>query len=423
MLRFVSVVSPRPLKLFEAFGVELEYMLVHVRTLNVMTAADDLLRKAASADDYVSDVALGEVSASNEITAHLIELKTTEPAPTLSGLAEAFQQRVVKLNTLLASLGGQLLPTAMHPWMDPLNETKIWPHDYNEVYALLNRIFNCQGHGWSNVQSVHLNLPFQGDDEFGRLHAGIRLLLPIIPALAASSPILEDRSTGKVDTRLEMYRTNARRVPSITGRLIPEPVFTEAEYRSRILQPMYDDVAAFDPQGILRHEWLNSRGAIARFERSAIEIRVIDVQECPRADLAILAAIVGVLRLMSAERWSSLAMQQAWEVAPLERILNDVTREGERALIGDVDYLAQFGLSGGPVTAGVLWRHLFEQLQHSPDAAASEHGRAWELFSAQGPLARRILRQWDAHRSRARLVEIYRELGECLAEGRMFGAI
>ena len=47
---------------------------------------------------------------------------------------------------------------------------------------------------------------------------------------------------------------------------------------------------------------------------------------------------------------------------------------------------------------------------------------AWTVLVEQGPLARRILRAWDAHRSHGRLVEIYRELGECLAEGRLVRA-
>ena len=411
----------RPLRLFEGFGVELEYMLVHTRTLNVMTAADELLRKAASADDYVSDVPLGEITASNEITSHLIELKTTEPARSFAGLAEAFQTRIRRLNGLLAPLGGQLLPTAMHPWMDPLNETKIWQHEYSQVYTLLNRIFNCQGHGWSNVQSVHLNLPFEGDEEFARLHAAVRLILPIIPALAAASPILEGRDTGLLDTRLEMYRTNARRIPSITGRLIPETVRTEAEYRDKILEPMYADVAPYDKQGILRHEWLNGRGAIARFERRTIEIRVLDVQECPRADLAILAAIVGVAQRLVSERWTPLVEQQRWEAARLEPILDAVTRSGDAARIDDLDYLRQFGIDRGESTsAGGLWGHLTEELlRASPDEHA-QHADVWRVLCEQGPLARRILRAWDVHRSHVRLVEIYRTLGDCLAEGRLF---
>jgi carboxylate-amine ligase len=411
-----------PLHLFEAFGVELEYMVVHQRTLNVMTAADVLLRKAAGGDEFVSDVALGDVTASNEMTAHVIELKTTGPVAALAPQIQAFQTNVRKMNAWLAPFGGQLLPTAMHPWMDPLNETKIWPHDYSHVYTMFNRIFNCQGHGWSNLQSVHLNLPFAGDEEFGRLHAAVRLLLPIMPALAASSPIIEDRYTGSLDNRVTMYRNNSRRIPSIAGRVIPEPVFTEEDYRREILERIYADVLPFDPQGVLHHEWLNGRGAIARFERNTIEIRILDVQECPAADLAVLAAITGVLRRLVAERWTDGAKLRAWQVEPLEQILVDVTRDAEAAQITDLDYLKMFGLeAAGPTTAGELWRHLIDELVKRDPASETEPFRdAWNLILEQGPLARRILRGWDSHRSRERLVEIYRKLGECLSEGRLY---
>ena len=50
------------------------------------------------------------------------------------------------------------------------------------MYEAYDRIFDCRGHGWANLQAVHLNLPFSGDEEFGRLHAAIRLVLPIMPA-------------------------------------------------------------------------------------------------------------------------------------------------------------------------------------------------------------------------------------------------
>ena len=43
----------------------------------------------------------------------------------------------------------------------------------------------------------------------------------------------------------------------------------------------------YDTKKILDHHFLNSRGAIARFDRNAIEIRLVDIQECPKADIAI----------------------------------------------------------------------------------------------------------------------------------------
>ena len=141
-----------------------------------------------------------------------------------------------------------------------------------------------------NLQSAHLNLPFANDEEFGRLHAAVRLVLPALPALAASSPLQDGRLTDFADTRLEIYRHNARRLPIVSGRVIPEPVFTRAEYERAARQPLRA-IAPLDPDGILQEEWLNARGAIARFDRGAIEIRVLDVQEHPAADLAIAWAV------------------------------------------------------------------------------------------------------------------------------------
>jgi len=94
---------------------------------------------------------------------------------------------------------------------------------------------------------MHINLPFRGDEEFGRLHTAIRALLPIMPALAASTPILDGRFTGFLDARMDQYSKNALRVPSVMGAVVPEPVTTEQEYRERILAPMYRDIAPLDP--------------------------------------------------------------------------------------------------------------------------------------------------------------------------------
>ena len=43
------------------------------------------------------------------------------------------------------------------------------------IYDTFDRIFSCKGHGWANLQSMQINLPFRGDEEFARLHAAIRV--------------------------------------------------------------------------------------------------------------------------------------------------------------------------------------------------------------------------------------------------------
>jgi gamma-glutamyl:cysteine ligase YbdK (ATP-grasp superfamily) len=320
--------AKRPLPLFEGLGVELEYMIVDRETLSVLPVADELLRVVAG--KYVDEIEQGPLSWSNEMVLHVVELKTNGPVPTLSGLAGSFAGHVTRINELLGPLGGMLMPTGMHPFMDPVRETRIWPHQRRAIYESYHRIFDCRRHGFANLQSVHLNLSFRGDEEFARLHAAVRFLLPILPAIAASSPAAEGRLTGYLDNRLEVYRTNQRRIPSITGRVIPEAVHTRRQYREKILRRLYRDIAPLDPGNVLRHEWLNSRGAIPRFDRDTIELRILDMQECPRADIAILSAVVAVLKGLAHGRLIPLSDLMDWEIEPLEEIFLAALRDGER---------------------------------------------------------------------------------------------
>jgi gamma-glutamyl:cysteine ligase YbdK (ATP-grasp superfamily) len=399
---------------FAGFGVELEYMIVDRQTLSVLPLADELLRKAAGS--RVSEVRRGRLAWSNELVLHLIEIKNAIPDAALEPLPAAFQAEIRHIDRLLEPLGARLMPTAMHPWMNPRTETRLWPHDNAVIYRTYDRIFDCKGHGWANLQSMHLNLPFADDGEFARLHAAIRLALPILPALAASSPIAEGQASGFLDFRMEVYRAHPRRIPSIIGRVIPETVTNRAEYESRVLEPMYRDLAPFDPEGVLRHEWLNARGAIPRFDRNAIEIRVIDVQECPLADLAIAAAAANLVRALYDARWATLPAQQEMDTDALATILVACIRDAEQAVIDDAGYLRLLGFSGHRCEAGELWRHLVEATLEEP----GPWREPLEIMLEHGPLARRILRAVGRDCPEAGLRTVYRELCDCLEQGRMF---
>lgn len=406
--------SAQGLHLFEGYGVELEYMIVDRESLAVKPVADRVL---GVSPDEEPEVDRGDLRWSNELVLHVVELKTNGPVPSLSGLAERFQAGVGEINGILGPMGARLMPTAMHPWMDPFRETVLWPHGNREIYQAFDRIFGCQGHGWSNLQSAHLNLPFSGDDEFGRLHAAIRLVLPILPALAASSPLMDGKLNGRLDNRLAVYRDNCRRLPSITGRVVPEAVFTRADYERDILDPMYRDIAPFDPEGVLQYEWLNARGAIARFERDAIEIRVLDVQECPAADLAVLWAAVETVRALVEERWCGFAEQRDWPIHDLERVFLDCADAADEAVLDGTRYPRLFGFDGDRVTAGELWGHIAQSLPETNPCPA-----ALNLILNQGPLARRIKRALRRGASPARIREVYAALCDCLDQARPFTA-
>ncbi len=408
-----------PYRLFEATGVELEYMIVDAGSLSVRPIADELIRAESGA--YESEIELGDMAWSNELALHAIEIKTNGPARTLQGLAAGFQQQVRRMNDRLRPMGAMLMPTGMHPWMNPHTELKLWPHEYNPVYEAFNRIFDCRGHGWANLQSSHINLPFHDADAFGRLHAAIRTILPLLPALAASSPAMDGALSGLMDTRLEVYRGNAARVPSVTGAVVPEAVFTPEAYEKQILGRIYQDMAGLDPEGILRAEWVNARGCIARFDRGSIEIRVIDVQECPAADMAIAAATVAAVMALALGRLGGRERQERLDTGALAAILSETIRNGESAIVDDAEFLATVGLPGDPLPATDVWRHLTRATL--PDGTLDpEVSAALAVILSEGTLARRITTALEQGGPGAAFEPVYRRLCRCLADGLMFHA-
>ena len=400
------------LHLFEGIGIELEYMIVDAKTLDVKPICDHLLH--AIAGKYLTEVNRGKISYSNELALHVVELKTSMPASSLHGLEDHFQEHVVKINELLSPHRAKLLPTAAHPWMNPHREMRLWEHEYNAIYESYHRIFDCRGHGWANLQSSHINLPFCGDKEFASLHEAIRCLLPILPALAASSPILDGKKCSSLDARLDTYRLNQQKIPSITGKVVPESCRSIDDYHRQILEPMYKDIAPHDTDGILQYEWLNSRGAIARFDRSTIEIRVLDVQECPKADIAIAHAIVHVLKQLTAkESIPHMSLDS------LSAIYEDCVRDAEKAIISDRDYLKIFDVHT-PITAKELWKKILKPLLSSSDPQYASVIGPLQHIVDNGCLSSRILRMWKMSPTKKNLYDVYEKLSDCLATGSMF---
>ena len=406
------------LPVFSGCGIELEYMIVDRHTLAVLPVADELLHRLAG--DYVCEFRQGALAWSNELALHLLELKNPEPRTTLESLAEPIHSEILHISRLLELMGARLMPTAMHPLMNPSAETRLWPHLNAKIYRTYDRIFGCRSHGWANLQSVHLNLPFAGDEEFARLHAAVRLLLPIIPALAASSPIAEGNRAGFLDYRMETYLTHQMRVPSTLGRVIPDTATSRAGYQAQILAPMYSEIATLDTEGVLQHEWLNARGVIPRFDRNALEIRVIDMQECTQANLATAAAVTDAVHALYDETYAPLAEQQAISTGALAEILHTCIRDAERAVIADVEYLRLLGFPGSRCEAHELWRHLITSMKLYRPELKEVWQEALHIILEHGTLAQRILHAAADDYSRDRLQAIYGELCDCLDEDRMF---
>ena len=442
----------------------MEFMIVDRDTLNVLPRADVPLGKDKDGNQ-LSDIEYDDIGLSNELVSHVLEFKCAHPKSTFDGLGKRFFHEIRRANKKLEKINAMLLPSACHPFMNPA-EMKLWPYDCLDIYQTYDRIFNCKGHGWANLQSTHLNLSFDGDDEFGELHAAIRLLLPLIPAIAASSPYLDGKYTGYRDARINVYRHNQDKVPEITGQVIPEQAYSYDEYNKMIFDKVKKAIAPYDTEHLLNHFFLNSRGAIARFDRGAIEIRLVDIQECPNADIAIAELEIATLKAIvngkfAASRSGNAAgssnaagISEAANSVPhtlkeyreflrnfdttrLAELLNKTVKDAEKASIDWAEYLSVFGIdfataptattpvatspavtSVNAVTAGDLWKHIYSVVKNDLTEVSQN---VMEKMLERGTLSSALYKVLGDSPTHEAFVTEYKKLADCLAHNRLYG--
>lgn len=202
----------------------------------------------------------------------------------------------------------------------------------------------------------------------------------------------------------------------MTGKVIPERIFNRTDYFNGIFEPINTAIRPFDTENILDHHFLNSRGAIARFDRNAIEIRVIDIQECPKADVAIAALIIEVLKLLVGEELIALEDQKSWHENVLFEIFDRVIRDAETTVISDIPYLNIFDLHKES-SVNQIWRKLYDRTK---DKISGKHRETIELILENGTLSTRIMKVLGEDPSEESILKTYRKLGDCLNNNQLF---
>ena len=278
----------------QVLGPEHEFSVVDEK-LQPLPTVDKVIKGVYGR--IVNNVDFGEFSFGKELQAHVAEFKGSSPFSSPQMFEETISEAV---DTILGFLEkryrARLLGLGMHPSLR-LEDVRVWSHRDRRIYEALSKIFDLNQHGWLNIQSFQLNLPFKNLNEAVRLYNSIANILPYLPAVAASSPIYESKIGRFVDNRLRFYLVNQSEVPSITGDIIPEYVNSFEEYEKITVNRYSEDLAKLNaPRCLLHKEWLNSRGAVIRFDRKAIEIRILDEQECVKSDVALSCFIRAVLR-------------------------------------------------------------------------------------------------------------------------------
>jgi gamma-glutamyl:cysteine ligase YbdK (ATP-grasp superfamily) len=411
------VIFPRrhPYRLFEVTGIELEYAVVD-RALNPRCLVEEAFRRICGRP--TSEFEHRQAGFSNELAAHVLEIKTPRPRPNLTQAETDLADGVRFLTGVLREqFDARLLPTAMHPFMRP-SDTTLWRRAGRRIYETYARIFPVHRHGWVNVQCSHVNLPFGTEQQTVALHNSIACLLPYLPALSASSPIYEGKLGPSVDNRLAFYRINQAKIPEIAGEVIPEFMTSYRQYRHEILAPMYRTLRRIRGGGVLAHEWVNSRGAIPRFGRRAVEIRTLDTQECVKMDIAIAVFIRGALKWMVRQlRQGSLVVP---EHAMLVQDFAEVVARGSRARIHAAHLRPPADRRGGITTPRKVLLRLLEYAAQETRESEACYLALVEARIRDGNLSERIARAvkrtgGKTHSRRAAAIRgVYGDLVECL---------
>jgi len=392
----------------QVLGPEHEFSLIDQK-LQPLPIVDKVIKDVHGR--IVNNVDLGEFSFGKELQAHVAEFKANEPFDSPEVFEETMHNAVLRiLDFLEKRYEARLLGLGMHPSL-LLDEVKVWSHRDRQIYEALSRVFNLNQHGWLNIQSFQLNLPFKNEREALRLYNALANLLPYIPAIAASSPIYESKIGDHVDNRLHFYLMNQTEVPSITGDIIPEYVGSFEDYAKTTIRQYSEDLARVNaPRCLLNKEWLNSRGAVIRFDRKAIEIRIMDEQECVKSDVALSCFIRATLR-------GILQQEEGFEYLPHNILVNNL-----RAVIRDgLDALVQHPDGS---TARQVCRYLHRIAEENASHEEKKYLGIIKRRIEEGNLSDLILKEVTKRVLKTDLREaiftIYSSLASCLERNRVY---
>lgn len=408
----------RDFRAYEVVGLEIEYVLVD-DDLEPLRVAEGAL--SALGGRPTSEVELGVVAFSNELFDHLIELKTQVPLESLVQSERVLAEGSSRLASELATrFGARPMPTSMHPWFDPANAVR-WTRSGRTIYETYARLFDIQTHGWANVQSCQINLPLGRAHEAVAMMNAAALLIPYLPAVAASSPMYDGQLQAAVDNRLAFILTHQSRIPETQGRLVPEYIESLAGYRRDVVRPMYAAVDRLKGASAIRHEWVNARGAVFKMSRRSMEVRVVDSQECPKMDVAIAAFVRGALHDTSADLVRGRVRLP--DHAQLVDDLHACVQHGSRAKVWAPHVPGLDRDDNGKAAVSQVLEYLLTRAERRLKRSEQGYLEYVDAIRQRGTLSERMAARLLPYRDRPKRLRdeartLYLELSDCLVQNR-----
>jgi carboxylate-amine ligase len=172
-------------------SVEEEFALLDPESLELVDRFEEL--QAAAGGTELEDHLVGELIASE------VEVRTGR-CEDFAAAAAAMQERRAQLQALSRDLGLALGATATHPWARWQDQRIIDTPHYRRNDELLRYVV------WrNNTFGLHVHVGIAGADRAIAVHDQLRLLLPELLALSASSPFVEDVDSGLHSARTQIF--------------------------------------------------------------------------------------------------------------------------------------------------------------------------------------------------------------------------
>jgi carboxylate-amine ligase len=395
-----------PYKPLAVFGPEHEFSVIN-EELKPLPIVDQIIKDFCG--KIVDFVYTPRFTFGKEASLQIMEIKAKTPFKSAEIFEETMQNAVSTLWIFLKErYQARLVGTGMHPLLN-LEDTQIWPHSNQDIIEDLGKIFNLKRHGWLNIQSFQLNLPYSNEKKAVSLYNALTHLCAYLPAISASSPIYEGKLGRNVDNRLHHYKMKKREIPSMSGDVVPEYISSFNQFRKNVVGKYSEDLrnVGAGPK-LLYSERDNLRSLIFRFNREAIEIKIMDEQECIKSDVALSCFIRAATRGLLAEQKEPPSHQM---------LVDDYTSIVENGLRARVAH------PSGETARGVC-QHFFRLA--SQYAKKDEKKYLWivkkriEKGNLSELIRERVLAKAQKTSFKEAIVSTYLKLSECLSRNQPY---
>jgi glutamate---cysteine ligase / carboxylate-amine ligase len=197
-------------------GIEEEYAVLDAATLDMVPRFEELRDAAVATEPLLAESIAGELISSE------IEIRSGRGQDFADAVARQRAARE-RLFRLAGDRGIALGSTGTHPWADYRKQRNIDTEHYRRVVEGLQYVARR-----NNTFSLHVHVGVRGIERAVRVCDRLRPVLPVLLAVSASSPFLEEQDTGLHSVRSQTFTRSFPRCG------IPDCYGTWAAYRKYI---------------------------------------------------------------------------------------------------------------------------------------------------------------------------------------------